>query len=70
MENEKEEKYIYALLHGSEWEDIILFLTEEDAINASIKYPDSRVEIFHKTELGYIASYNFYKNGKHIIRDI
>jgi hypothetical protein len=57
--------FIYVLLHGSEWEDMIIILSKEDAINESIKYPNSRVEIFSKSDkLGYTPTYNYYKNGE------
>jgi hypothetical protein len=57
--------FIYLLLCGSEWEDMIILLSEEDAINGSIKYPNSRVEIFSKNNnFGYTPTYNFYKNGE------
>ena len=49
---------------GSEWEDIIILLSKEDAINESIKYPSARVEIFSKNNTtGYTPTYNYYKNG-------
>lgn len=56
---------VYVLLSdGSEWEDMIIILSKEEAINASIKYPNKRVEIFSKTETsGYKSTYNYYKNG-------
>jgi hypothetical protein len=59
---------IYLLItDGNEWEDIVVFLTEEHAINESIKNPKSRVEIFIETDKnGYIPTYNYYKNGKYI----
>ena len=58
---------IYVLLHGSEWEDLIIFLSEEDGINESLKYPTSRVEVFSKTDnSGYSPTYNYYKNGVYI----
>ena len=57
-------EFIYLLLHGSEWEDIVIFLSETDGIKESIKYPKSRVEIFSKTdESGYKPIYVYYKNG-------
>jgi hypothetical protein len=60
-------EFIYVLLHGSEWEDITIFLSEEDAIHNSLKYPTSRVEVFSKTENpGYSPTYNYYKNGVYI----
>ena len=58
-------EFVYVLLVGSEWEDMIILLSEEDAINGSIKYPDARVEIFSKNNnLGYTPTYNYYNNGK------
>ena len=59
-------EFVYILIgHGSEWEDNIVFLNENDAINASIRHPNSRVEIFNKCVHGngYVPTYNFYKNG-------
>lgn len=59
--------FVYVLRYGSEWEDIIILLSKEDAINESINYPKSRVEIFSKNnKLGYIPTYNYYKNGDFI----
>ena len=56
---------VYVLLYGSEWEDIVILLSKEDAINESIKHPQSRVEIFSKNNnSGYIPTYNYYKNGE------
>ncbi len=40
--------FIYVLIYGSEWEDIIILLSNENAISESIKYPNARVEIFSK----------------------
>ena len=59
--------YVYILVSGSEWEDMIVFLCQEDAIQESIKHPKNRVEIFTKKDTGgYIPTYNHYKNGKYI----
>ena len=41
--------FVFVLLLG-EWEDMTILLSEEDAINASKKYPDDRVEIFSKNK--------------------
>jgi len=58
---------IYVLVNGGEWEDIIVYLSKEDGINESIKYPEGRVEIFSKTDKsGYSPTYNYYKNGVYI----
>jgi hypothetical protein len=44
---------------------MIIFLSKEDAINESKKYPKARVEIFSiSDELGYTPTFNFYKNGE------
>lgn len=58
-------EFIYLFLSGSEWEDITVFLSKEDAINESIKNPKHRVEIFSKTETsGYKPTYHYYQNGE------
>jgi len=59
-------EFVYMLLFGSgsEWEDIIILLSKEDAINESIKYPNARVEIFSKKDtIGYTPTYNYYLRG-------
>ena len=57
--------FVYVLLYGDEWEDSVIFLSKEYAIEASIKYPKNRVEIFSKTDAGgYIPTYTYYKNGE------
>jgi hypothetical protein len=55
--------FVFALLYGTEWEDMIILLSEEDAIKESINYPNFKVEIFSKTKVGYTPTYNYYKNG-------
>ena len=56
---------VYVFLDINNWEDIIIFLSKEDAINESKKYPNARVEIFSKNnKLGYTPTYNYYKNGE------
>ena len=42
--------FVYVLVNGGEWEDIIIFLSEEDAIKVSIANPTRRIEIFSKTD--------------------
>lgn len=63
-------EFVYLLINGisNEWEDIVVLLTKEDAIDTSKKYPNHRVEIFTKTEssIGYKPTYNYYKNGDYI----
>ena len=48
---------------GSEWEDLTIFTNLEDAIAISKKYPNTRVEIFTKTQKGYVPSYAYYLDG-------
>lgn len=59
---------VYLLMYGNEWEDITVFLSMEEAIEASLKNPNSRVEVFskHPNEKGYTPTYNYYENGKYI----
>lgn len=60
--------YVY-VIHGAEWEDIIIFLTEEKAIEVSKENPRARVEIFRKFKTGgYIPTYNYYSNGELVTR--
>ena len=57
-------EFIYLLVaNGAEWEDIIVFLSEKEAIESSKKNINSRIEIFTKSNNGYIPTYNYYKNG-------
>jgi hypothetical protein len=55
--------FVYVLMYdGDKWEDIIILLSKEEAINESINYPNARVEIFSKNnKLGYTPTYNYYK---------
>lgn len=54
-------------LNGDEWEDAVIFLDMEKAINESIRYPNKRVEIFARNIDGsYTPTYNIYKNGEYI----
>jgi hypothetical protein len=70
-------EFVYVLIYGSDWEDIVIILSKEDAIEISKKYPNSRVEIFSKSKnidididkslintLGFTPTYNYYKNGE------
>ena len=61
-------EFVYLLINGSDWDEMMIFLTENEAIQASIKYSYSRIEIFRKnTDLGYVPTYNYYKNGEYYI---
>ena len=55
-------EFLY-LLKGSNLEVRFIFLTKEEAIRASIRYPNNTVEIFRRTDSGYLPTYDFYKNG-------
>ena len=54
------------MLNSSDWEDIVIYLTEEEAIETSKTYPNIRIEIFGKNTsfTGYTPTYNYYKGGK------
>ena len=57
--------FIYVFIHGSEWEDMVILLSKEDAINESINHPNARVEIFSKNNTSrYTPTYNYYKKGE------
>lgn len=60
---------VYLLIHdGGSWEDIVVVLTDVDAIELSRRYPNARVEVFNVSKTGaYIATYNYYKNGIYTI---
>ena len=60
--------YIYVLVYNNtDWEDIVIFLSEEEAKEESIKDPKARIEVFTKTDKkGYTPTYNYYKNGEYI----
>jgi hypothetical protein len=62
---------IYVLTHdGDSWEDIVIYTTEVEAINASMKNPMCRVEVFMKNgeeyKGGYFPTYNYYRQGSYI----
>ena len=59
---------IYVLLLGDstfgiDWEDMIFYVLVDEAIKASIAFPNDRVEIFEKNYNKYVPSYSYYKNG-------
>jgi hypothetical protein len=59
-------EFVYVLVSDyAEWEDIVIILSKEEAIQTSIIYTKSRVEIFKKDKIGYIPTYNYYRNGKY-----
>lgn len=55
-------EFLY-LLKGSNLEVRFIFLTKEEAIQASIRYPNNTVEIFRRNDSGYKRTDDFYKNG-------
>lgn len=56
--------YVYLLIMDcASWEDIVVFVSKEEAIEASRQNPNARVEIFHKTAEGYRPTYTYYVNG-------
>ena len=59
-------EFVYVFLYGSEWEDITILLSKEEAIEKSIQNPDKRVEIFskQKTSSEYKPTYHYYKKGE------
>lgn len=60
-------EFVYLLLpDGSEWEDMVIILDKDEAIQASVKFKKSRVEIFKKSSLGYVPTYTYYEKGEYI----
>lgn len=61
-------EFVYILINGNDWEDMVIFLSKEDAIQESHRYPNNRVEIFSKNNISpsYIPTYNYYQNGEFI----
>jgi hypothetical protein len=64
--------YLYMLVgDGAEWEDIVLFASEAEAITASLKNKTVRVEIFKRDTAGaYHPTYNYYLNGELILTNM
>lgn len=66
ISDKSEFTYLYLFLYdGCNQEDQKIFLFEEQAIKASMKYPNARVEIFVTNCLyqGYEPTYKYYKGG-------
>ena len=59
-------EFVYLMMNSYEWEDIVVYLSEEEAIRASYMYPNIRIEIFGKNieNKGYSPTYNYYKAGR------
>ena len=48
---------IYVLVYGDEWEDIIIFLSLDEALKESVNYQNNRIAIFSKSKnSGYIPT--------------
>jgi hypothetical protein len=57
--------YVYVFVpKDAEWEDLTILLTEEEAIAKSKMFPIFRVEIFHKTPIGFRPLYKYFRNGE------
>ena len=62
--------FVYLMVNGEEWENMIILLSDFEAIEASIAHPDIRIEVFSKNDShGYSPTYNYYKNGKFILKN-
>lgn len=65
-------EYIYVMVKNTgDWEDLVVFLTKEEAIQTSITFPSVRIELFSKNadyygdcKGGYSPTYKYYRNGK------
>lgn len=59
-------EFVYVMINASEWEDIVIYLLEKDALESSITHPNNRIEIFSRNcdFNGYSPTYNYYKEGK------
>lgn len=63
LKNKMDTIYVFTV-DGAEWEDIILFLSKEEAIEKSKQYPTVRIELFSKSvKGGYRPTYTYYLNG-------
>lgn len=59
-------EFIYVMTNSGEWEDIVIYLSEEEAIETSNTYPNIKIEVFGKNphHSGYSPTYTYYKGGK------
>jgi len=58
------DKIYLLVVDGAEWEDIVVYLTEEEALIKSKQWPNTRLEIFTKSDKGgYRPSYTYFLNG-------
>ena len=54
--------YVFTV-DGAEWEDLVIYLSKEEAIEKSKKHSNVRLDIYKKSADGYRPSYNYYLNG-------
>jgi hypothetical protein len=54
--------YVFTV-DGAEWEDLVIYLSKEEAIEKSKKHPNVRLDIYKKSADGYRPSYSYYLNG-------
>ena len=58
------EDFVYVFtVDGAEWEDLVIYLSKEEAITKSKKHPNVRLDIYKKSADGYRPSYNYFLNG-------
>ena len=55
--------YVFTV-DGAEWEDLVIYLSLEEAIAKSKKHPTVRLDIYNKTLDGYRPTYKYYLNGE------
>jgi hypothetical protein len=48
---------------GAEWEDLVIYLSREEAIEKSKTKQNVRVDVYTKSADGYRPSYNYFLNG-------
>jgi hypothetical protein len=58
--------FVYILIKENDWENMVVFLSKEDAIAKSIQDPDCRIEVFEKNNNSYKPTYNCYRNGVYV----
>jgi hypothetical protein len=57
------ELYVFTV-DGAEWEDLVIYLSKEEALAKSKKHPKVRLDIYKKTEDGYRPTYRYFLNGE------
>jgi len=58
-------EFIYAFLSET-WDDTIIYLNKDDAIRASMDFPEERMEIFRVSASlpgAFVPTYHYYENG-------